>query len=1218
MGDTKVMSLSTRAGLQAGQDDYLGPLSAIPAPVEALEKALEKVWSGNLDCAGIQFFKFALKMSEPRVIRPIELAAEPLRIYLLGEPRLEVGKRPIALPQREMLLRLFVRLVLASGQPQSRKNLAFSLWPDESEAKALANLRRHLYLLRNALPPAVQRFLLIASQTVSWGDAHDYWLDVRTFEGDSEDIDELEQIVSLYRGDLAASIYTDEYILTRREELRSRYLALLKKLTQACLERNELERALQWSRKLTAQDRWDEEAMRLQMTLEALAGNRAAALATYQTLVRELESEMHTQPMPETMALYSDIINNRLPRPVRQQKPPPESYFVSRGRELTQLQSLLVGLRNRQGKIVFISGEAGVGKSFLLQEALRRFMESRRDDAPRLFWGHCPPPVGEASIRPYTPWRQIIAAAAPLLARSTEIPPQWLNRLLPLVPDLSLLHPGLLAPSQPDAAELRAALGQAITFLALDRPLVLALEDVHWSDAASLELLADLSETCQALPLLLLVTHRLAEAPTALLDLKRDLRRRRCAQEIPLSAFDKQETHLFLEKMLGSKAITAALLDEIQRYAGGMPLLLHEAAESLGQAQSLTRRSPASLHEAIRMRLTQLDNQARQMLEAVAVLGFSFSHQEMETMLDWQPAACAAVLDGLQARGLILNAVSSGLDDYTFSHQLIHQIILGEIPHQRAVILHEQAAHTLETVHAGRPGFAAEIAVHYEAAQQAFPAARFWLMHAQELTEVAAFEQAEEAIERAVALLGEERASHKSRELQAQAALQRGVIAHYRGEATQALARLESALNICREFPSLYAHALARQAYALYTCDRYPQAHQAASQSLEMARTLQDKPAIVRALNIRAITALMMGRPPEAVQDLQEALSLEKAATPSAQLVQSLNHLGTALVFVQEYTRAQEMLTQAVEFSRRGGLRRIESAALSMLGQIALNQGRYDEAIRLNSQAIGVVGAAYLPGLWGKFAGRGAALMRRGSLDEARKDFQQGLEIAHQVNSVYGQLLMRAYSSLVALAQGRAPDDRLSQLEAEATGLDLHAVVVLTALARAGLWRLLGEWEQALAACQCAAQAAQASGVLQFIQNARLEELITQALGGGIADPSELDRLSQAAQASDEVPQQAQAKLALAALLKQKGQFAEALAACQCALTLARACPDQPVVGESLLLLMRLHMERGEHPQAEACRAEIRSLARSAFAPLELGLGDTDCTALRDTVIKSL
>ena len=1138
-----------------------------------------------------------------------------LRIYLLGEVRLEADGKISLLPQRERLLCLFVRLVLQSGQPQPRKSLAFSLWPDESEANALANLRRHLYLLRRALPPAAQKYLHISAQTVLWSASEHCWLDVHAFESEGEDINELEEIAELYCGDLALGVDLDEWIVGRREELRSRYFTLLKKLTQACLQANNLERALKWARKLVAQDPWDEEAIRLQMTVEALNGNRAGALATYRSLEQRLQQELRTQPMPETMALYSDILKNRLLRASLAKKTPSPTIFIGRTHELAQLEAAFRTLRSGQGRIVLISGEAGVGKTYLLQETFRRYFDSEDEGKVRLFWGHCPPPAGDAPPLPYAPWRQIFSATAPLLARSGEKPPEWLNWLLLLVPDLGLLRPGLLAPSQPDAAKLCTACRQALNSLAIDRPLVLVIEDAHWADDASLELLADLAETCQTLPLLIILTHRPAAAPPALLNLKRHLRQRRRVEEIYLKVFNEQESRLFLEKMLGRKVLTPVLQDEINRYAQGLPLLLREAAETLRRAQHGSPQPMSSLRDAVRLRLAQLDASARQMLEAAAVLGFAFSDYELQTMLGLSSKTYGLLMDGLQAQGLVLHAATPGFYDYTFSHQLIHQVIRDEISVTQSVLLHERAARTLENLHAGKVGFSDRIAIHYEAAQQALQAARFWLIHAQEMIDLAAFVQAEEAIGRATALASQQPAWHQNRELLAQAAILQGVLAHYCGHSDEALRHLDFALAAIRDFPALRAVVLARQASILYTSDRYPEAYQVASQSIELARTLGDKTTLGQALNIRGIIALMIGRPQEAIQDLEQTLTDDAIANPSTQTLQSLNHLGTALVFIQDYRRAQEMLDKTVELSSRSGLRRVESAALMMLGQIAFNQGRYNDAIHLYSKSIAVAETSYLPGLWIKFAGRGAALLRMGRLTEARQDLECGLQVARQVETPYGELLLRTYLSLTALAQGRAPADSLAQLEAEALALDLHAVVYLASLGQAELWRLLGERQAALSACQRAMRAAQASGVSHFVQHARLEALITHGMADG-ADLTDLRQLTQAARAAGEMPQQARASLALALDLRGKEKFSAALSAAQRALTLARACPDQPLIGECLLVLHSLQQALAQPEQAQICCNELRALAARAYAPLLLAIDPN--SALRPMVFPAL
>lgn len=1134
-----------------------------------------------------------------------------LQIFLFGEPCLEIDGQTIALPQREKLICLLTRLVLQPGQSLSRKNLAFALWSDGTEAEALANLRRHLYLLRNLLPPPLHDLLQISPQSVGWQASPLCWVDVNEFEQAGESLEALEHAVELYRGGLALGVEGDDFLIARREALRSRYLDFLKKLAEGYLERREFARALEWARRLVALEPWDEEAVRLKMTLEAQTGNRAVALATYQNLARDLERELDTQPMPETMALYSDILHNRLARPSLSQKAaaPP---FVSREAELEQLAGLFRSLVNGQGRVVFISGLAGVGKTALLQEAIRRLAEDLGDAAPRVLWGTCPPPTGDSPPRPYAPWEQILNAAAPLLARSEQMPPEWLNRLLPLVPDLALLKHGLLAHSQPNADELRAALRQAFHAMALDRPLILILEDAHWADDASLEALQELTETCLALPLLILVTQRLDDLPPPLLQIKRALRQRRALVELPLQTFSPNEAQLLLKTLLREKTLPPSLYEELTRYANGLPLLLRESAETIHHARG-GRPALPTLRDSIALRLGKLSRAGHEMLEAAALLGFSFSSRELEAVLGWSESAFTAALDNLSASRFLTEVSLPGAPDYAFPHQLIHEIILETIPSARAVHLHQQVALALRQVHAAESGFAGRIAAHYEAGGLPLPAARFWLEHARENTDLAAFDAALQSIERAESLLGND-SSLESRELRAQAAIQRGVIAHYRGQVSDALPLLKEALRLSSDFPALRTHALSRLAYALYTSDRYAEAWKFADESLLLARALADSQAVTRALNIRGMAVLMLGRTQEAIRDFREALSIETVnSAPSVQTVQSINHLGTALVFAQDYTGAAEALTKTIDLAHRGGLRRLESAALTMQGQVAFNCGRYSQAIGIYRQAIEVAGDSYLPGLWGKFAGRGAAFLRMGCLAEAQSDFERGAEIARQVESRYGQLLMRGYLAFMALAAGRAPVDSLLALESDAAALDLHAVVLMTALFRARLQRLAGDLERSDAAHRRAIQAAQATGVPQFLQNAQLEWLYTQAQRS-MAERELLETLTRRAEDSGELPQQALAKLTLAAMLRFENRPAEALTAAGEALALARACPDAILIGESLWLMMGLHQAMGQENEAQAARAELLSLAQTAFAPFRLAADDPSSESLREIV----
>lgn len=1151
--------------------------------------------------------------------------APHVRIVLLGDIRIEAGEERTTLPQRESLRRLMTRLALQPRRPLPRKHLAFTFWPDDDPADALANLRRHLHLLRALLPSVAREWLVVSTQHIIWNAPPDCQVDVHAFEREWTTLHEMEAAAGLYRGDLAPGIDTDDEILVRREALRQRYLLLLKSLARAWMDRRDWDRAGRWARLLVSHDPWDEEAVRLAMSAVTCAGNRTAALGMYRALAQDLERELHIQPAPETTALYHDILHHRLASSTTPDRLSSTSLFIGRDDELQQLIDPMRSAAEGCGRIVFISGQPGVGKTALVQEALRRFGSPGSALDRSIFWGHCQPARSTGDRHPYLPWRHILSAAAPRLAECASAAADWLSCLTPLVPDLLKLHPGLVAPSQPDAATLRSAIQQGIQALALSQPLILIVEDAHWIDSGSLDVLIELADICLSLPLLIIVTHRSGAITPSFLAAKRTLRRQRCALDVHVQPFTSSETARFLEQASVQETISAEALEEISRHTGGLPLLLREAVESLRESYRLNKRGLTGLRDSLRMRLRDIGEHNRQMLEAAAILGFAFADDELRRMLDWTASAYASALDELLARRLLVDTVAHGANDYVFSHRPVHELILSDISAERATTLHQQAARSLETVRAGQRGHAARIATHYELARRPLSAARFWLEHAREGTDLAAFEHALESVARAESLL--EGTSRDVRELRAQAAMQRGTIALYQGESALALSLLHCAVDASREFPTLYIQALVAHSYALYTRDHAREAHAAASHALELASLLQDIANVARALNIRGVSALMLGRVREAIDDLQRACAYLEHLQPDeshgasviVQTTQSMNHLGTALVFAQEYAQARAILDQTVALAQRSGLRRIEAAALTMIGQMTLNCGRYDEAIQVYTRSIDVAGISYMPGMWGKYAGRGWAHLRTGELAAARQDFEQGLRIAAQVNSQYGALLMQTYLSFVDLAQGTLPATLLAQLMARAADAQIHPVVYMTGLLAGHLWRLLDDGQRAAEMHERALQAAQAANVPSFILHARAQYLCDQLLtASDDALLSEADEIIEQARVAGELPVQSLGWLARAGGLFRLGCLEEAALAAEKSVTLARACPDMPLIGEGLALLAQIRAAFGLSAACDAELTEAQSVAQRYFAPLAIPLGMPDAERLRQYCLNSL
>ncbi|MCX7858715.1 MAG: hypothetical protein N2385_01385, partial [Chloroflexus sp.] len=262
---------------------------------------------------------------------------------------------------------------------------------------------------------------------------------------------------------------------------------------------------------------------------------------------------------------------------------------------------------------------------------------------------------------------------------------------------------------------------------------------------------------------------------------------------------------------------------------------------------------------------------------------------------------------------------------------------------------------------------------------------------------------------------------------------------------------------------------------------------------------------------------------------------------------------------------------------------------------------------------------SYKPGMWGKYAGRGWVYLRIGEHDAARRDFTDGLRIATQVKSQYGALLMQSYLTVVDLAQGQAPAWSLAQLAAQAEFAQSHPVVYIACLLAGQIRDLLDEPEQALAMYERAWRAAQASNVPAFGLTARARYLgrrLATAPSGDLW--AELAQLGAQAEQVGELPAQALIALARANGWLASDQAAQAAPAAEQAVMLARACPDLPLLGESLVTLSDICLRLGDTVRAQSALAEAQTIARQSFALLAIPLGLPEAGRLRQHCLASL
>ena len=233
-----------------------------------------------------------------------------LRIQLFGDFRLVASDGDVpTIAQMPRLQSLLAYLLLHQAAQQSRAHLAFLLWPDSTEQQAHTNLRKALYLLRQAFPQ-IDSFLHIGRLSLSWKTstkAAAWSLDVQDFEqalAASEQAEHphnptamrqaLTQAVDLYRGDLLPSCY-DEWILPERDRLRQAFFKALERLIVLLEEDHDDEAAIGAALRLLRHDPLHEETYRHLMRLYAVRGDRASALRTFHTCATILEREYGTE-----------------------------------------------------------------------------------------------------------------------------------------------------------------------------------------------------------------------------------------------------------------------------------------------------------------------------------------------------------------------------------------------------------------------------------------------------------------------------------------------------------------------------------------------------------------------------------------------------------------------------------------------------------------------------------------------------------------------------------------------------------------------------------------------------------------------------------------------------------------------------------------------------------------------------------------------------------
>jgi len=692
--------------------------------------------------------------------------------------------------------------------------------------------------------------------------------------------------------------------------------------------------------------------------------------------------------------------------------------FVGRDQEVARLRECFDVARSGRRQCVFISGGPGTGKTALAESFIRRLTDAAGNAvgngvAPLVLGGHCFEQFGAGE--PYMPvWEAIgrLDGGGPpvlqaLLARHAAAYTGGVDDAAPVSGQ---------APSPPSTTDPRGTsvrllreMAEGFEALAADAPVVLLLEDVHWADFSTIDLLSALARRRSPARLLVVVTYRPAEIHSPdhpLRGVVQGLLTAGLCREITLDFLDEPAVAQFLAARFPEARLPEALTRRLHQRTDGHPLFLVHVVEDLveqgviverdggwclagslddSESQSeaaasgtgasgddptvwlaaLDTQVPKTVRAMIELHLERLDRPTRQALEAAAVAGMEFSAAEVAGALGVDVLQAEQACDDLARCHRFLRACGiaewpdgTASAEYRFVHELYHNVVYEQVPVARRVRLHQLLGLAIEAGWIGRaPEEAAGLAMHFEMARD-WPRAVKYLRHAAHSAgRQYAHREAALYLGRALRALDRlpeaERAEHELdvlKHLGVNLQVTRGFAAHeVEAVHARAYALCRASGDVARTFPVLWGIWLFHKVRS----DLW-RAREMCDELLAMARTSGDATLLVQAHQAVCVTHLCLGVPDITREHMERSATVYDPARHAVNTITFGQDPGVATlafgaVALWLLGRPEEALSaseRSLDLARR--LDQPSSLALAMHFAAMLHQVRGDAAATLH------------------------------------------------------------------------------------------------------------------------------------------------------------------------------------------------------------------------------------------------------------------------------
>ena len=888
-----------------------------------------------------------------------------LVLSLLGTFQATLDEQPIHRFRVNTARALLAYLAVEADRPHHRDTLAGLLWPNVANAVAINNLRHALSDLRKAIgDTAAAPFLHITRHTLQFNSASDSWLDTQAFRNgvQSDDPVQQAQAVGLYRGpfldgfSLNTSPAFEEWLIVRQQQYHQLAVIALRQLADWHIQRGEYPVAQRYIQRMLELEPWHEEALGLLMELLARDGRRTEALAQYDAYCRLIDRELGVPPAPELTARYDRLradqpvsdwtsIPGYVPLRPRSTSAtfPIRPTFVARDTELARLAASLDRACTGSGQIVLITGEAGSGKTALINEFIRQALHAHGDVLAA--GGMCSAHTGPGE--PYLPVREIVQLlTGDIEAKraSGAISPEHARRLWDNLPDAlkaliehgadligSLVTAETLAlraevftsatspwrtrlielaqrPRPPASPDLQQPLMAMLRALSQTRTLILVLDDLHWADEATLNWLSYLGRQLDQTRCLIIGAYRTADVALGRADQRHPLAAvsnelQRHLGDIRID-LDRVPGRAFIDALLDAEpnTLSTEFRDTLYQHTGGQALFTVELINGLKSRGQLVRDEhqrwaagatldwqhlPARVEAVINERLERVPDQWQALLDAACVEGDEFTAEVIAEALGLEATDVTRILSGeLNRRYQLIVPTrlerqgAQRLTYFRFRHNLFERYLYQRLDVVTRTRLHEAIGLALEHYHLDRP---AQLARQFEAAGLRLKAADYWRQAGQHALRLAAYPEAHSLLTHGLALLADRPASpEKARcELNLQLTLGKALLSQGWGTVDRARV-FDRAFELAQQTGAAldFLHALYALAELAQGQGDIVRSLTFGQELLRLAEQADEPLLIVEALFVIGSGYAITGQFAAAVQQLERALVLTETTAP--------------------------------------------------------------------------------------------------------------------------------------------------------------------------------------------------------------------------------------------------------------------------------------------------------------------------------------------------